>query len=138
MNRALNRAVNHVPHEIVVAAGASEATGATPCTALLTAKLVGDARDLGGDRQRHRLHAVAVTMEEIPRFDPEPADFHGLPPVDEVRVGVAGGDAAGKQLKTQGFNLGEIADGTVGDAADAVQRRGNVGVNLTDKSAEPR
>src|SRR5579864_2103042 len=61
--------------------------------ALLTAEFACHFRDLGGNRQRHGVDAMPIAMYEIPRIEPQPADFNRQAPVNDVRVRVAGRDA---------------------------------------------
>ena len=83
----------------------------------------------------HSLDSVAVAVEQIAGADFHAADFDGFAEFDEVRIGVRDTDAAGEAVETQGFERRDIADGTVGDEADASERDRDSCVNFSEECA---
>src|SRR5579862_6313974 len=79
---------------------------------------------------------MAVAVEQVAGGDLEASDFDGLPELDNVSVGVGDGEAAGEELKAQGADGGQVADGSIGHAADAVQGAGDLSVNFAKEGPD--
>src|SRR5208283_3050930 len=93
---------------------------------------------LGGDRRGDQMHSMAIPMKQIAWPDSQAADLDRFSKLDDVSVGVRYGGTAGEEMKAELLDLLQIAHGTVGDAADAVQRQGDAGMNLADEGADAR
>src|SRR3990170_4291561 len=91
---------------------------------------LGDAaRDLGGDRD----HAVLVEVDDVARLDPDAAHLDGNAEVHHVDVGVGNRDVGGGELELERAHLVEVADGAVGDHADAAERAVDVRLHLAPR-----
>ena len=84
-------------------------------------ELLADMGDVAGDIVGNDGDAVAVTVQEIPREDGDPADVNGAPEIDHVVVPVGGDGAVGEGGKTEFAHLVEVAAGAACDQADGAE-----------------
>jgi hypothetical protein len=77
-------------------------------------------------------------MQKIAGNNFESADMNRGIRLRDMSVGVGDGDGAGEKLKTEAFNLIQVANGAIRDNADAPHRLKNGRVSFTNESRDPR
>ena len=92
-------------------------------------------RNFGGDGERNNVHAVPIAVDQVARRNGAAADFDGLAVFGNVGVLVSDGNAAGEEVKAEGFHFGQVSHGTVGDVADTVQGEPDGGVKPAHEGA---
>src|SRR5713226_7253782 len=88
--------------------------------------------------KRDREDAVTIPMQKIGGTNIQTTHFHDVAEFDDVCEGMRNGNIPRKHLEPGRVDSRQIADGAVGDDAEAAQCQKYVRVDFANKRAKPR
>jgi hypothetical protein len=81
---------------------------------------------------------MPIAMHEVSRTNPEPAYFNGSAEIDDMGIGMRDGYSAREKVEPGRFDLIQIADRSIGNAANALDRQTYASMDLPHERTQSR